>query len=69
MNTSGIKARWLTGLLLAGSITAARAAELNIWVMSTTAQQQQDMKELLRPYLAANPSLRVNVTVLNWESA
>jgi len=73
MNTSGIKARFLTGLLLAGSITAiytsATAAELNIWVMSTTAQQQQDMKELLRPYLASNPALRVNVTVLNWESA
>ena len=49
--------------------TAAHATELNIWVMSTTSQQQQDMKELLRPYLAKNPNLRVNVTVLNWESA
>ncbi|MBC3883201.1 sugar ABC transporter substrate-binding protein [Undibacterium sp. LX40W] len=37
--------------------------------MSTTAQPQQDMKDILRPYLQANPSLRVNVTVLNWESA
>jgi len=53
-----------------GAISApVSAAELNIWVMSTTAQQQQDMKELLRPYLANNPTLRVNVTVLNWESA
>lgn len=48
---------------------AVRAAELNLWVMSTTEQQQQDMRELLRPYLAANPGTRVNVTVLNWESA
>jgi multiple sugar transport system substrate-binding protein len=47
----------------------ARAVELNIWVMSTTAQPQQDMREILRPYLALNPNLRVNVTVLNWESA
>ncbi|MBC3874557.1 sugar ABC transporter substrate-binding protein [Undibacterium flavidum] len=46
-----------------------QAAELNIWVMSTTAQPQQDMREILRPYLASNPDLRVNVTVLNWESA
>jgi multiple sugar transport system substrate-binding protein len=48
---------------------AARAVELNLWVMSTTEQQQQEMRELLRPHLAANPGLRVNVTVLNWESA
>ena len=62
----------LLGVLFATALcapAAADAAELNIWVMSTTAQQQQDMKELLRPYLAANPNLRVNVTVLNWESA
>jgi multiple sugar transport system substrate-binding protein len=61
-----------TGLLsacLAGVPAASRAAELNLWVMSTTEQQQQDMRELLRPLLAANPNLRVNVTVLNWESA
>lgn len=44
-------------------------SELNVWVMSTTAQPQQDMKEILRPFLLANPHLRVNVTVLNWESA
>ncbi|MBR7800268.1 sugar ABC transporter substrate-binding protein [Undibacterium fentianense] len=47
----------------------AIAAELNIWIMSTTAQPQQDMREILRPYLIKNPGLRVNVTVLNWESA
>ncbi|HEY2928993.1 sugar ABC transporter substrate-binding protein [Piscinibacter sp.] len=61
-----------TGLLSACLLSAtalAHAAELNLWVMSTTEQQQQDMRELLRPYLARNPSLRVNVTVLNWESA
>lgn len=46
-----------------------QASELNVWVMSTTAQPQQDMKEILRPYLQVNPNLRVNVTVLNWESA
>lgn len=46
-----------------------RATELNIWVMSTTAQPQQDMREILRPYLQDHPQLRVNVTVLNWESA
>lgn len=40
-----------------------------MWVMSTTAQPQQDMKEILRPFLLKNPQLRVNVTVLNWESA
>src|SRR5256885_5969372 len=54
------------GLALAASV---HAAELNLWVMSTTEQQQQDMRELLKPFVAANPSLRVNVTVLNWESA
>jgi multiple sugar transport system substrate-binding protein len=62
----------INGLLcaaLCGGPLLARAAELNLWVMSTTDQQQQDMRELLRPFLAANPSLRVNVTVLNWESA
>ena len=54
---------------LAGLLSGARAAELNLWVMSTTEAQQQDMRELLKPYLAGNPTLRVNVTVLNWESA
>jgi multiple sugar transport system substrate-binding protein len=60
-----------TSLALSLGCTAqiANAAELNIWVMSTTTQQQQDMKDLLRPYLAKNPNLRVNVTVLNWEAA
>ena len=56
-------------LTLAATMQYASATELNVWVMSTTEQQQQDMKDLLRPYLAKNPSLRVNVTVLNWESA
>src|SRR5271165_6850781 len=55
--------------MLGLSIQSATAVELNVWVMSTTTQQQQDMKDLLRPYLAKNPNLRVNVTVLNWESA
>lgn len=55
--------------MLCCSAQIATGAELNIWVMSTTNQQQQDMKDLLRPYLAKNPGLRVNVTVLNWESA
>lgn len=48
---------------------AAQATELNLWVMATTEQQQQDMRDLLKPYLAKQPNLRVNVTVLNWESA
>jgi multiple sugar transport system substrate-binding protein len=57
-------------MLSLGSMTAsANATELNIWVMAQTSQEQQDMKDLLRPYLAQNPNLRVNVTVLNWESA
>ena len=59
----------LVALALCITTQTAGAAELNVWVMSTTQQQQQDMKELLRPYLAKNPGLRVNVTVLNWESA
>lgn len=62
-----------TVLALATSLSApqaaAQATELNLWVMSTTEQQQQDMRELLKPYLANQPNLRVNVTVLNWESA
>lgn len=63
-----MKRRFLAALLsLAASVCTA--AELNLWVMSTTEQQQQDMRELLRPFLAANPGVRVNVTVLNWESA
>jgi len=68
-----LAARTLTTAVVGGwlfSLTAlAHAAELNLWVMSTTEQQQQDMRELLKPFVAANPSLRVNVTVLNWESA
>src|SRR5271156_2228972 len=56
-------------LSLGGVVQSANATELNIWVMAQTSQQQQDMKDLLRPYLAKNPNLRVNVTVLNWESA
>ncbi len=59
----------LTCALLLWAASTAAATELNIWIMSTTTQQQQDMKELMRPYLASNPNLRVNVTVLNWESA
>lgn len=56
--------------LAAGAACAtATAAELNLWVMSTTDQQQQDMRELLKPFVAAHPALRVNVTVLHWESA
>jgi multiple sugar transport system substrate-binding protein len=66
MKTTAV--RLAAGLALASSL-ASHAAELNLWVMSTTEQQQQDMRELLRPHLAANPGLRVNVTVLNWESA
>ncbi len=71
MNTLKLKPlrNLLASAALLLSFAAANATELNIWVMSTTAQQQQDMKELLRPYLAKNPNLRVNVTVLNWESA
>ena len=68
--------RWLLLSLLAVTITCradiadmGATSELNVWVMSTTAQPQQDMKEILRPFLLANPHLRVNVTVLNWESA
>jgi multiple sugar transport system substrate-binding protein len=60
---------FLLSLTLALTAPALQASELNIWVMATTEQQQSDMKELLRPYLAKNPSLRVNVTVLQWESA
>ena len=56
-------------LSLAALQARAQATELNLWVMSTTEQQQADMRELLKPFLAANPTLRVNVTVLNWESA
>jgi multiple sugar transport system substrate-binding protein len=59
----------LAGACLLAAPAAVPAAELNLWVMSTTEQQQQDMRELLRPLLAANPGMRVNVTVLNWESA
>jgi len=51
------------------AVCDARAVELNLWVMSTTEQQQQDMRELLRPFLLRRPDLRVNVTVLSWESA
>jgi multiple sugar transport system substrate-binding protein len=66
-----LAARHFITALIAGAALCggARAAELNLWVMSTTDQQQQDMRELLRPFLAAHPSVRVNVTVLNWESA
>lgn len=68
MNKSII--RLVCGLLLAVGMASrpAVATELNIWVMAT-AQQQPDMKELMRPYLIRHPDLRVNVTVLNWESA
>jgi len=59
----------LLGSCLLGHAGPASAAELNLWVMSTTEQQQADMRELLKPFLLANPTLRVNVTVLNWESA
>jgi multiple sugar transport system substrate-binding protein len=66
-------ARTFAGAALAACLAAlaspARAAELNLWVMATTEQQQQDMRELLKPFLATNPALRINVTVLNWESA
>jgi multiple sugar transport system substrate-binding protein len=63
--------RSLAALALAGAACGAQAqaSELNLWVMSTTEAQQQDMRELLKPYLAGHPNLRVNVTVLNWESA
>ena len=56
-------------VLTAGLAAGAGAAELNLWVMSTTDQQQQDMRELLKPFVAAHPGMRINVTVLNWESA
>ncbi|PRC94655.1 sugar ABC transporter substrate-binding protein [Solimicrobium silvestre] len=74
MKTSSFKPSYLASTLLLATTLgmasqSAMATELNIWIMSTTTQQQQDMKELLRPYLAKNPNLRVNVTVLNWESA
>lgn len=65
-------ARWMAAIFFCMCVmVCARlyAAELNIWVMSTTAQPQQDMREILRPYLQSHPDLRVNVTVLNWENA
>jgi len=61
--------RSFAALALCALTLDAQAAELNLWVMSTTEQQQQDMRELLRPFLASHPDVRVNVTVLNWESA
>jgi len=68
---SALKLLLAAGISLSASVctTALQAAELNIWVMSSTEQQQQDMRELLRPYQAKNPGLRINVTVLQWESA
>jgi multiple sugar transport system substrate-binding protein len=59
----------LAGAFLAASTTTAHATELNMWVMATTDSQQQDMQELLKPYLDKHPGLRINVTVLNWEAA
>lgn len=59
----------LSSTLLAPLQAAEKVAELNIWVMSTTVGPQQDMREILRPYLAANPHLRINITVINWENA
>src|SRR4051812_1375982 len=45
----------LAALLIAlGLGRPAAAAELNLWVMSTTEQQQNDMREILKPFLAAN---------------
>ncbi len=67
-NTSRL-AQLLITMALGVTAHTVAAAELNIWVMATTEQQQQDMKDLLRPYLTKNPNLRVNVTVLQWESA
>lgn len=64
--------RWLISLFFCWCVPVdarLQAAELNIWVMSTTAQPQQDMREILRPYVQSHPDLRVNVTVLNWENA
>ncbi len=70
MRISGIKTlRRLAAALSLCFAANTHATELNIWVMTTTSQQQQDMRELIKPYLAKNPNLRVNVTVLNWESA
>jgi multiple sugar transport system substrate-binding protein len=70
MKTAVPAARLIAATLIATFLCAAvPAAELNVWVMSTTEQQQQDMRTLLRPFLAEHPDLRVNVTVLNWESA
>ena len=50
-----------------GPAAAQATTELNLWVMSTTEAQQQDMRELLKPWLATRPDLRVNATVLNSE--
>ncbi|MBV8656749.1 MAG: sugar ABC transporter substrate-binding protein [Burkholderiales bacterium] len=57
------------GALLGLTALTAQATELNMWVMSTTEAQQQDMQDLLKPYLDSHPGLRINVTVLNWEAA
>lgn len=42
---------------------------LNMWIMPNTSNSEQDMLDVLKPYLDKNPHVTVKVTVLDWGSA
>ncbi|WP_010249335.1 extracellular solute-binding protein [Acetivibrio cellulolyticus] len=43
--------------------------ELNMWVMYNSAWPDADLLEVAKPYLAANPDVGLNLTVIDWGSA
>jgi multiple sugar transport system substrate-binding protein len=53
-----------------GGASQAKGAptELTLWVMPVTTNAQQDIAELVRPWLREHPDVRVKLAVLDWES-
>jgi multiple sugar transport system substrate-binding protein len=53
----------------AAEVAVKESGEILMWVMPNTPKPEKDMEELLAPFKAAHPDLKVKVSVLDWGSA
>ncbi|KEO81647.1 sugar ABC transporter substrate-binding protein [Tumebacillus flagellatus] len=48
---------------------SSKPVTLNAWIMPNSPQPDKDFLTLLKPYLDQHPNVKINVTVLDWNSA
>lgn len=58
----------MTGILGSCTKPASSTAALRLWIMPNSPKSQQDLEEVLAPFLEKNPDITVTVTVLDWAS-